>query len=95
MEVHEVAADVPMPKGIGGATSGSAMQHNVLIADIIKGHDITNIYSPSCVTTTAAEMGLTPGYALDITTTDDKGKHWGLSKPSKQRKATEFMGEAS
>ena len=43
-------------------------------------HAITEIYSPPRITTLAKQMGLQPGYALDLTSRAPDGRFWDFSK---------------
>ncbi len=36
-------------------------------------------------------MGLIPGFALDLTTTDEKGEPWDFTKPEKRYKAMQWV----
>ena len=52
--------------------------------------DVAEIYNPPRVTRAAqvlTKLGITPGFALDITVDDETGEPWDLSKPEKQDKA--------
>ena len=51
---------------------------------------VSEVYSPPRVTKAAkvlTKLGITPGFALDITVDDETGEPWDLSKPEKQDKA--------
>ncbi len=51
-------------------------------------NDVSEVYSPPRVSETAGEMGLRPGWALDLTTTDpDDGRPWDFNEPEKRKKA--------
>ena len=38
-------------------------------------------------------MGLTAGFALDLTSHDEKGEEWDLSLPEKQRQAENLLSD--
>ena len=51
-----------------------AVDDRIIIASIIMGVDITEVFSPERVVTVARRMGLTPGSSMDLTT------GWDFSK---------------
>ena len=51
-----------------------------MLAHILKGHDITELYSPPRVTEMAVRIGLSAGFAMDLTTVDDQGRPWDFSQ---------------
>ncbi len=56
----------------------------------IQAH-INEAYSPPRVTTMAERLGMVPGFALDLTTKDEKGEPWDFSKPEKRYKAMQWV----
>ena len=51
---------------------------------------VSEIYSPPRVTRAARmlpHLGITPGFALDLTVDDDDGKPWDFDQPEKRNKA--------
>ena len=55
---------------------------------------VTEVYSPPRVTSMAQKLGLIPGMALDLTTTDDDdGKPWDFNDEKKRRKAKKLVRE--
>jgi len=91
----EAIADVPMPENSGGASSSSldAPMLNKIIAHILAGHDITEVYSPPRVTAACEKVGLVPGGALDITTTDKDGRAWDFNQPEMRRRVVKKVLE--
>ena len=49
--------------------------------------DVAEIYSQPRVTREAQYMGLTPGFALDLTTCDDDGRPWDFADPEMRQRA--------
>ena len=56
-----------------------------IIASVIKGADITEIYSPERVNKLAARMGLTPGHSLDLT------NGWDFTRASHRKAAIWYV----
>ena len=56
-----------------------------------KRNDVSEVYSPPRMATAAKRAGLQPGWSLDLTTFDDDGTPWDLSKPEKQNKARHMV----
>ena len=57
-------------------------------------HIVSEIYSPPRVTHAARmlpRLGVTPGFALDITTTDENGVPWDFSRDDRKKKATQLV----
>ena len=55
---------------------------------------VSEIYSPPRITRAArilTKLGITPGFALDITVEDSDGKPWDFTKQEKEDKATELV----
>ena len=51
-------------------------------------HDVAEVYSPPRITEMAKQVGLEPGWALDLTEVDvDDGQPWDFSVPAKREKA--------
>ena len=51
------------------------------------GPDVAEIYSPPRVTNIADKIGLTPGFAFDLTTVDPTdGKAWDFNDPVKRER---------
>ena len=48
---------------------------------------MSEVYSPPRVTAMAEKMGLDPGWALDLTVTDEDGLAWDFSTQAKRAKA--------
>ena len=48
---------------------------------------VSEVYSPPRICERARELGLDPGSSLDLTTQDEHGVPWDLSKPEIQKKA--------
>ena len=57
------------------------------VRQMIMGVDVTEVYSPERVTAMARELGMTAGWAFDLTTSDEQGRPWDLSNPETQQKA--------
>jgi len=52
------------------------------------GKHVSEIYSPPRVTNIANKIGLTPGFAFDLTTVDPvDGKAWDFNDPIKRERA--------
>ena len=50
--------------------------------------DVAEVYSPPRITEMARKLGMRPGWALDLTATDeDDGTHWDFSLEAKREKA--------
>ena len=53
--------------------------------------DIAEAYSPPRMTAMAKKLGYRGGLAMDITTVDNEGRPWDLSKPEVQHRAMEQL----
>ena len=49
--------------------------------------DVAEVYSPPRMTTAAEEVGLRPGWALDLTQRDENGEPWDFSKAAQRQRA--------
>ena len=58
-----------------------------IIASVIRGADVTEIYSPVRVNQIAAKLGLVPGYSLDLT------NGWDFTLEADRKRAWEFIKE--
>ena len=67
------------------------MEIHTLIMHIIRGHDITEIYSPRRVVEIAEKMGLQGGLSMDITTKDDAGNYWDFNDVKMREKARNYI----
>ncbi len=56
----------------------------------IQAH-INEAYSPPRVTKMAERVGMISGFALDLTTNDEKGEPWDFTKPEKRYKAMQWV----
>ena len=56
-------------------------------------NDVSEIYSPPRMTRIAEELGLKPGFSLDLTVDDEDGQPWDLSDPKKREKARRIIKE--
>ena len=57
---------------------------------------VSEIYSPPRVTDAARRnpsLGIRPGFALDLTTSDDEGRPWDFDDPSQRAKAKALVLE--
>ena len=57
---------------------------------------VSEIYSPPRITSLAKQLpsyGILPGFALDLTTVDDQGKHWDFNKKLMRDKARRLIKE--
>ena len=52
---------------------------------------VCEVYSPPRVAPLAAEAGLTVGWSLDLTTTDEKGKAWDFDKAESRAKCRDLL----
>ena len=58
---------------------------------LTKGNDISEVYSPPRVTKMARQMGMSGGWALDLTTADESGEVWDFTKESCREKARKLV----
>ena len=58
---------------VTGMTDGEAKS---IICKLVKGADVTEVYSPERVIEAARRMGLKGGLSLDLTTSDSDGRKW-------------------
>ena len=61
--------------------------HIQMMKLVVEGMDVAEIYSPPRVAVKAREMGLRAGWSLDLTTKDEQGNKWDLSKDKMRKKA--------
>ncbi len=54
---------------------------------VAEGVDVAEIYSPPRVVKRAQEIGLKPGWGLDLTTKDTDGRPWDFSKKEAKERA--------
>lgn len=66
---------------IGAIFDALSDEDRSIVASVIRGVDVTEIYSPARVNTLAAKMGPIPGHSLDIT------NGWDFTKEEHRRKA--------
>ena len=52
----------------------SSTEERRIVASVVRGVDVTEIYSPARVNKLATKMGLVPGHSLDLTNTWDFSK---------------------
>jgi hypothetical protein len=60
---------------------------------LVKGADITEVYSPERVVEAARRMGLVGGLSLDLTTSDSDGRKWDFTDPEMRRRAIRHVVE--
>ena len=57
---------------------------------------VSEIYPAPSITATAARnprLGIVPGVALDLTTTNSEGKPWDFNEPARRTEAEKILGE--
>ena len=54
---------------------------------------LSDIYSPKRVTALLPHEGILPGFAMNLTTTDDEGKPWDFDRPEQRAKARRKVEE--
>ena len=52
---------------------------------------VSEIYSPTRVTSLASKYGMRPGFALDLTVLDTDGEPWNFDDPEKRRRAMDLL----
>ena len=52
---------------------------------------VSEIYSPTRVTSSASKYGMRPGFALDLTVLDTDGEPWNFDDPEKRRRAMDLL----
>ena len=83
--------DVQSKQNSGNWESGIKAMEEAIKQDGIDFH-VSEIYSPPRITSMARKMGLIPGMALDLSTTDpDDDKPWDFNNPAKRRKAKRLV----
>ena len=91
MMAQDAMRGVDLPNSGNPSSSSDVNFISKLIAHIVAGHDITEVYSSERVTAAAKEMGLSRGTAMDITTVDENGGAWDFTRPHMRRKAAEYI----
>ena len=66
---------------------------NAMMKLVAEDIDVSEIYSPPGVAVRAKEIGLRPGWSLDLTTKDKDGKAWDFSKPEMRNRAIDKIGK--
>ena len=60
---------------------------------LVRGIDVSEVYSQPRMTKMAESLGLKKGFALDLLTNDEAGVPWDLSRPEVQQKALTLLEE--
>ena len=80
--------DVMFMQEIVGMTQDELM---TVVSKVIRGADISEVYSPERVVKLPKAMGLAGGLSLDLATCDSKGRPWDFDLPVMRQAAIDHV----